>query len=379
MPTVTEAAERAFVHGYATVDMYKILVEQVLDPASPEYKGPLNTWSHSRRLADPSDRAIVAMNVDTPYSYCWLDLRAEPIVITLPSFDAGRYMSAMLVDLYTYILGYVSPRTNGTAGGAFLVAGPAWDGTTPAGIAGVFRSPTDARPRPPSDAAVRRRRHAQRRRAPGRVPRRAAVGVAGRLRSHAAGHARADPARRRARRADPRVLRRPRVDARVHAAAPRRRGATAGPARARHRGGPALRSRRRGPSRRHPRRHGRRAWRPWRPSPAPSPRRGRSSAAASSSPATTRRGPSGRCSASWATPPRSTSASAGRPTSSAARSPASARTPSASAHPRACRPWTRSGRSRCTTPSGSCTRTPSTATWSTRAASPPWSGTPTAA
>ncbi len=103
-------------------------------PGLAEYKGPLNTWSHSRRLADPSDRAIVALNVDTPYSYCWLDLRAEPIVITLPAFDAGRYMSAMLVDLYTYILGYVSPRTNGTAGGAFLVAGPEWDGTTPAGM-----------------------------------------------------------------------------------------------------------------------------------------------------------------------------------------------------------------------------------------------------
>jgi hypothetical protein len=142
MLPLTEAAERAFVHGYATVDMYKILVEQVLDPASPEYKGPLNTWSHSRRLADPSDRAIVALNVDTPYSYCWLDLRAEPVVITLPAFDAGRYMSAMLVDLYTYILGYVSPRTNGTAGGAFLVAGPEWSGTTPAGVTGVFRSNT---------------------------------------------------------------------------------------------------------------------------------------------------------------------------------------------------------------------------------------------
>jgi hypothetical protein len=195
MPTVTEAAERAFVYGYATVDMCKILVEQVLDRASPEYKGPLNTWSHSRRLADPSDRAIVALNVDTPYSYCWMDLRAQPIVITLPAFEAGRYMSAMLVDLYTYILGYVSPRTNGTAGGSFLVTGPAWDGEVPAGIAGVFRSHTTL-------ALVLLRTQLfddgdmpNVARAAGRVPGRDAVGVAGGARPGSAAHARADPDR----------------------------------------------------------------------------------------------------------------------------------------------------------------------------------------
>ena len=143
MEAQVELARRAFVFGYATVDLYRILHEFALDPASPEYKGPLNTWAHSRQLADPSDTAIVAMNVDTPYSYAWLDLRAEPVVLRLPPFDPGRYMSAMLVDLYTYILGYVSPRTNGTGGGEFLVAGPAWDGAVPRGMRGVFRSPTE--------------------------------------------------------------------------------------------------------------------------------------------------------------------------------------------------------------------------------------------
>ena len=48
----------------------------------------------------------------------------------------------MLSDLYTYIIGYVTPRTNGCKGGDFLVAGPEWAGSTPAGITGVFHSPT---------------------------------------------------------------------------------------------------------------------------------------------------------------------------------------------------------------------------------------------
>jgi len=137
-----EAAARAFVHWYASVDLYKIMVDQVLDPASAQHKAALNSWGHERRLADPSDTAIVAMNVDTPYSYAWLDLRAEPVVVTLPPFERERYMSAMVVDFETCILGYVSPRTNGNAGGDFLVAGPDWDGDVPAGITGVFQSPT---------------------------------------------------------------------------------------------------------------------------------------------------------------------------------------------------------------------------------------------
>ncbi len=142
MEGYSEATARAFVHWYATVDLYKILVDQVLDPASSQHKALLNAWGHERRLADPRDTTIVAMNVDTPYSYAWLDLRAEPVVVTLPPFERERYMSAMIVDLETYILGYVSPRTNGNAGGDFLVAGPDWDGDVPAGITGVFRSPT---------------------------------------------------------------------------------------------------------------------------------------------------------------------------------------------------------------------------------------------
>jgi hypothetical protein len=82
------------------------------------------------------------MNGDTLYSYAWLDLRAEPVVLTVPPFEPQRYVSLMLSDLYTYIFGYVTPRTNGNEGGAVLVAGPDWSGNTPRGIKQVLRAPT---------------------------------------------------------------------------------------------------------------------------------------------------------------------------------------------------------------------------------------------
>lgn len=136
-------AKAAFLWGYPVVDNYNVLYRYSLDRSSPEYKAPLNAISHARDVAGPEDRAIVSPNVDTPYSYAWLDLRAEPIVLSLPAFEKERYVSLQLIDAYTYILGYVTPRTNGTTGGDFLLAGPAWHGAAPPGVEQVFRSPTD--------------------------------------------------------------------------------------------------------------------------------------------------------------------------------------------------------------------------------------------
>jgi hypothetical protein len=140
---VTNIARQAFVWGYPVVDNYAVLDSFALEPGSPGFKAPLNAISHARDVAGPGDRTIIAPNVDTPYSYAWLDLRAEPIVLTIPPFEKDRYVSLQLIDAYTYILGYVTPRTNGNEGGAFLVAGPGWSGEVPKGITAVFRADTD--------------------------------------------------------------------------------------------------------------------------------------------------------------------------------------------------------------------------------------------
>lgn len=137
-----DLAQRAYVWGYPVVDMYAILRGQALDRSSPEFKAPLNAVGHARHVATPEDRVVIAPNVDTPYSQAWLDLRAGLVVVTVPAFERERCLSLQLFDLYTWIIGYVSPRTNGQAGGDFLVAPPGWEGRLPAGIRGVFRSTT---------------------------------------------------------------------------------------------------------------------------------------------------------------------------------------------------------------------------------------------
>jgi len=137
-----DLARRAYVWGYPTVDLYAILRAQALDPSSPEFRAPLNQVGHVRSVATPDDKVVIAPNVDTLYSYAWLDLRGGPVVVTVPAFEPGRYLSLQLSDLYSWIIGYVTPRTNGRAGGDFLLVPPQWEGLAPPGVTQVFRSTT---------------------------------------------------------------------------------------------------------------------------------------------------------------------------------------------------------------------------------------------
>ncbi len=72
----------------------------------------------------------------------WLDLRAEPIVISVPAVEKERYYSVQLVDGNAYNYGYIGSRATGNEPGDYLVVGPGWKGEAPAGIKKVFRSTT---------------------------------------------------------------------------------------------------------------------------------------------------------------------------------------------------------------------------------------------
>jgi hypothetical protein len=72
-----------------------------------------------------------------------LDLRAEPIVLTVPSIDKERYFSVQLIDAYTFNFAYIGSRATGNDGGSFLMAGPGWVGETPKGVKKVIRSETE--------------------------------------------------------------------------------------------------------------------------------------------------------------------------------------------------------------------------------------------
>ena len=94
------------------------------------------------RVATYEDTAIITPNSDTPYSMLWLDLRAEPMVISVPAVEKERYYSVQLIDGNTYNFGYIGSRATGNESDDYLVVGPDWKGETPAGIKKVFSSTT---------------------------------------------------------------------------------------------------------------------------------------------------------------------------------------------------------------------------------------------
>jgi hypothetical protein len=73
----------------------------------------------------------------------WLDLRAEPVVISVPAVDPKRYYSVQLVDGNTFNYGYIGSRATGNDAGDYLVVGPSWQGTAPPGVKKTFRATTD--------------------------------------------------------------------------------------------------------------------------------------------------------------------------------------------------------------------------------------------
>jgi len=127
-------AKEAYIYGYPVIENYKVLYANTFDPSSPEYKAPFNTVFSDARVYTPADKTVVTPNSDTPYSFLWMDLRAEPIVLTVPAMDSNRYFSIQLIDLYTHNFAYIGTRTTGNGGGTYMLAGPAWKGETPEGI-----------------------------------------------------------------------------------------------------------------------------------------------------------------------------------------------------------------------------------------------------
>ena len=49
-----------------------------------------------------------------------MDLRAEPIVLTVPAIEKDRYFSIQLIDAYTFNFDYIGSRATGNDGGSFL-------------------------------------------------------------------------------------------------------------------------------------------------------------------------------------------------------------------------------------------------------------------
>jgi hypothetical protein len=136
-------AKEAYIYGFPLVDSYRIQYAYFVDGQNPEFKGAWNQIHSMARVATPEDKAVQTPNSDTPYSVLGLDLRTEPIVLTVPEFEKDRYYSIQLIDAYTHNFAYIGSRATGNSPGSFVIAGPNWKGAAPKGVKAVIRSETE--------------------------------------------------------------------------------------------------------------------------------------------------------------------------------------------------------------------------------------------
>jgi hypothetical protein len=133
-------AEEAYIYAFPMLDNYKMLFVQAVWEKSPAYEAPFNQLKNKAVLLGPEYTTIVRPNNDTFYSIVWLDLRSEPMVISVPAITDKRYYSFQLIDLYTHNFDYIGTRKTGFGAGSYMIAGPGWKGKKPEGVEKVIQT-----------------------------------------------------------------------------------------------------------------------------------------------------------------------------------------------------------------------------------------------
>jgi hypothetical protein len=130
-PDIREAkaiAEEGFIYGLPIVMNYAVMYEFSVDTKNSQFKAPFNQIKNLAYVATYKDTAVVTPNSDTPYSTLWFDLRAEPMVVSVPAVEKTRYYTVQLIDGNTFNFGYLGSRATGSDAGDYMVVGPNWQG-----------------------------------------------------------------------------------------------------------------------------------------------------------------------------------------------------------------------------------------------------------
>jgi hypothetical protein len=103
------------------------------DATGPNSKAPPNSiWrmenTSTPELAEKS--GYVLPNLSVIYGFGFLDLRQEPVVLTLPD-SGGLYYMVETLDMWTNAFAYPAGATAGYKGGKFAFVGPGWKGDLP--------------------------------------------------------------------------------------------------------------------------------------------------------------------------------------------------------------------------------------------------------
>ena len=139
-------ARTAYVWGWPMVNMTnrRAAITQAPEPGRLNGVLPAAPRGQIAMLSDyidPGQTFVTCPNQDVVYGLGFFSLDEEPVVIQVPDFG-DRFWIYALYDARTDQFAQIG-KPYGTEPGFYLLAGPNWNGTVPAGIAAVVRSSTE--------------------------------------------------------------------------------------------------------------------------------------------------------------------------------------------------------------------------------------------
>ncbi|MFM8533731.1 MAG: DUF1254 domain-containing protein, partial [Acidimicrobiia bacterium] len=126
-------AIEAYTYGYPLVTMEISRRVMTNVPAMAGTRAPMGQFAKARTYPDASFRDVTAPNADTLYTSAWVDLAAEPWILSLPDMK-GRYFLFPMLDAWTNVFQVPGTRTTGTGAQTYAITGPGWRGTLPPGV-----------------------------------------------------------------------------------------------------------------------------------------------------------------------------------------------------------------------------------------------------
>ena len=121
-------AQEAYIYFYPLVLMdVSRLMETSAATDNGEVTSSANKFSHQQLFPSPPIGEAIRPNFDTVYSVAWLDLMAEPVIVSMPD-TGGRYYLLSMFDMWSEAFATPGTRTTGTSATKFVVVPPNWAG-----------------------------------------------------------------------------------------------------------------------------------------------------------------------------------------------------------------------------------------------------------
>jgi hypothetical protein len=121
-----EIAREAYIFGAAFVSNYRVFIRMLVE-GNPLMQGAtFNEFAHNRQPFPPQTPDTTQR--DTLFSLGIVDLRREPVVISVPDVPSGQSYLLQMGDTSTETLPYISTLTTKNQRGDYVLVGPEFQG-----------------------------------------------------------------------------------------------------------------------------------------------------------------------------------------------------------------------------------------------------------